>query len=70
SQYKGGLSSFLSNFPSDWSDLSELLPFLLKIALSILAVWIAKQLFGSVGALVALVLVGLYWFGPMIGISL
>ena len=70
SQYKGGLSSFLSNFPSDWSDLSELLPFLLKIALSIATIYIAKQLFGSVGALVALVLVGLYWFGPVIGISL
>jgi len=69
-QYKGGLSSFLSNFPSDWSDLSELLPFLLKIALSIAAIYIAKQLFGSVGALVALVLVGLYWFGPVIGVSL
>jgi len=70
SQYKGGLSSFLSNFPSDWSDISELLPFLLKIALSIAAIYIAKQLFGGIGGLVALVLVGLYWFGPTIGISL
>ena len=70
SQYKGGLSSFLSNFPSDWSNISELLPFLLKIALSIAAIYIAKQLFGGIGGLVALVLVGLYWFGPTIGISL
>ena len=69
-QYKGGLSSFLSNLPSDWSDLSELLPFLLKIALSILAIYIAKQLFGGIGALVALILVGIYWLGPVVGISL
>ena len=69
-EYKGGLSAFFGNLPDDWSDLSELLPFLLKIALSILAVWIGKQLFGGVGALVALVLVGLYWFGPVIGVSL
>lgn len=71
-QYKGGLSSLLAglNLPSDWSNLSELLPFLLKIAISILVIWIAKKLFGSVGALVALVLVGIWWFGPIIGISL
>ncbi|BAA30296.1 hypothetical protein [Pyrococcus horikoshii] len=71
-QYKGGLSSLLAglNLPSDWSDLSQLLPFLTKIAISLVVIWISRQLLGGMGALIVAILVGIWWFGPMIGISL
>jgi len=67
-EYKGGIAGL--PIPSNWSDMSELLPFLLKIAISIALLYFGKQLFGSVGALVALAIVGIWWLGPLVGISL
>ncbi|AEH25087.1 glycine zipper domain-containing protein [Pyrococcus yayanosii] len=61
--------SWLS-FPTDWSDIKQVLPFLLKILASIAAIYISKQLFGGVGALIVAGIVFVWWIGPMFGISL
>lgn len=67
-EYKGGISAL--PIPSDWSDISELLPFIFRIIVSILAIYLARQFFGGFGAMIVAALVTIWWLGPMIGISL
>ncbi|AMM53481.1 hypothetical protein [Pyrococcus kukulkanii] len=67
-KYKGGVAAL--PIPTDWSDIRELVPFIIRIVVSILAIYIARQLFGTVGALVVGIIVGLWWVGPMFGFHL
>lgn len=65
-QYEGGFFGVLPDF-SDWKSV---LWFVLKIAIAIAGIYIAKKLFGSVGALIAAGLAFVFLVGPMFGIYL
>ncbi|NJE84356.1 glycine zipper family protein [Thermococcus sp. CX2] len=65
-EYKGGLSTFLP----DLSDWKSVLWFVLKIVIAIAGIYLAKKLFGTVGALIAAGLAFVFLVGPMFGIYL
>ena len=66
SEIKGGLAGI---FP-DFGDPQELMWFAIKIILSIAAIYVARKLFGGVGALIVLAIVFVWWIGPLFGIHL
>ncbi|WP_297514451.1 glycine zipper domain-containing protein [Thermococcus sp.] len=66
-QYEGG---FLPGVLPDLSDWKSVLAFILRIGLAIAGIYIAKKLFGTVGALIAAGLAFVFVFGPAIGVSL
>lgn len=65
-EYKGGLAGILPDF----GDPQELMWFAIKIILSIAAIYVARKLFGSMGALIVGALVFVWWIGPLFGIHL
>ncbi|NJE48412.1 hypothetical protein [Thermococcus sp. 9N3] len=66
-QYEGG---FMNGVLPDLSDWRSVLAFILRIGLAIAGIYVAKNLFGTMGALIAAGLAFVFVFGPAIGISL
>lgn len=65
-EYKSALYSVL--LPLD--DKQAVLIFALKVVVSLAGIYVARKLFGDLGALIVGALVGIYWLGPLVGISL
>nr|WP_216082426.1 glycine zipper domain-containing protein [Pyrococcus abyssi]QFN51286.1 hypothetical protein [Pyrococcus abyssi] len=60
------LVAILPNF----RDTQNLMQFVIKIIISLAAIYISRRILGSLGAIVVTILVVIWWFGPMVGISL
>lgn len=65
-EYKGGFGGILPDF----SNTNEVVQFAIKVALSIVAIYISRKLLGGIGALIVLGIVFVWWIGPLFGIHL
>ncbi|AEC52222.1 hypothetical protein PNA2_1307 [Pyrococcus sp. NA2] len=54
----------------DLRDTQGLIQFIIKIIISLAAIYISKRLLGSFGAMIVTILIVIWWIGPMFGIHL